>query len=309
MPPTVTFNVSAGALAEGFSGSPQALLNAFASSLIVAPSVPWTAFTLGPTPAPDSDSESNLGPWFKNGTTLFVWDDVTAAYIPQIIDWKSLQYKVADSDPGAAVYTLWVDTLAGALKWSNGAGWADIYGGQLAAIVARFADYSTTAQMNTAIDADIAAIPAGVTGNNSFRAVPSVVQNVVFEISDTKAGVVSLGTESFDPDAVFTANRFTVPVGGTGYYQLNASLSVTTSGGTPTDFDVTANVSVNGGVSFSCNDVAGSGSANGQIVTGSDYISLAAGDYVELRYSILANAAVTAEIQPNTTHLSGFRVR
>lgn len=77
MPNPVQFNITAGAVPENFEGGLQATLNMFAERLIIAPSVPWSSFVLGP-----AQPSSNVGPWFKDGEELRVWSDTLATYIP-----------------------------------------------------------------------------------------------------------------------------------------------------------------------------------------------------------------------------------
>jgi hypothetical protein len=77
VPNPVSFNVTAGAVPENFEGGLQATLNMFAERLIIAPSVPWSSFVLGP-----AQPSSNVGPWFKDGQELRVWSDTLGTYIP-----------------------------------------------------------------------------------------------------------------------------------------------------------------------------------------------------------------------------------
>jgi hypothetical protein len=164
VPNPVQFDIAVGSLPEGLDTDPQGLLEAFAARLIISPSVPWSSFVLGA-----AQPTSDLGPWFKNGQTLWVWDDGLATYIPQVIDDLSLRYKVAAADPGVADYQLWIDTATPAVKWSNGAVWTDV-------IAARLAAYSTTAQMNAAIAAAVSGVSfnayVGVATLNVAQSVP-----------------------------------------------------------------------------------------------------------------------------------------
>lgn len=81
MPNPVSFNITAGAVPENFEGGLQATLNMFAERLIIAPSVPWSSFVLGP-----AQPSSNVGPWFKDGQELRVWSDTLGTYIPVKFD-------------------------------------------------------------------------------------------------------------------------------------------------------------------------------------------------------------------------------
>lgn len=169
MPNPVTFDIAVGSLPEGLDTDPQGLLEAFAARLIISPSVPWSSFVLGA-----AQPTSDLGPWAKDGQTWWMWSDTLATYVPQVLDPLSLQYVVAATDPGAADYTLWFDTTAKGIKYSNGATWTDILTGRFAT---ELAPYSTTTQMNAAIAAAVGAIPTynayvGVATLNVAQSVP-----------------------------------------------------------------------------------------------------------------------------------------
>lgn len=70
--------VEMGALPEGYCpANLQDYANAIASRLIVTPSSNFTSFAAGSV-APTS----NVGPWFKDCESWFVWDDNLAMYIP-----------------------------------------------------------------------------------------------------------------------------------------------------------------------------------------------------------------------------------
>jgi len=292
VPNPVKFDVQAGALPEGIDTDPQGLLEAFAARLIIRPTVPWSSFVLGA-----AQPTSDLGPWFKDGTKLWVWSDALATYIPQVLESASLQYKVAATDPGVADFTLWFDTTSGTVKWSNGVTWAALY-----------ADRPTTTAMNAAIAAAVSSIPGAVSGQGAFSARPTAIQNIVFAAPGNQQGTISLGTKNFDPDNCFAADTFTAPA--TGYYQFNAAVRMLTSGGTPTDLDGVFFIAVNGGAgTIQLADPSGPESTNGRTQNGSGLLFLNAGDTVTLIYSITSDAAVTVEIYNDFTVLSGYRVR
>lgn len=74
----VRLQVSMGALPEGACfDNLQEYANAIATRLIVTPNEAFTSFATGSV-APTS----NVGPWFKDCETWFIWDDATASYIP-----------------------------------------------------------------------------------------------------------------------------------------------------------------------------------------------------------------------------------
>lgn len=306
MPNPVQFDVSVGALPEGLDTDPQGLLEAFAARFIITPSVPWSSFTLGA-----AQPTSDLGPWFKGGQELWVWDDNLATYIPQVINQISLGYKVAAADPGAADYQVWFDTTAGAVKWSNGTTWTDIYTSLRNAVTANtnnFANYSTTAAMNSAISAAVSSIPASVVGQAAFRVQKSAVQDIAFGAGGNQSGVVTLDTKIFDPDVVFASNKFTVV--NTGYYQLSAAAYISVPAGTPTDVDPRFYITIDASMTLSLNDTPGPDGTNGAGYTGATVAYLTAGQEVELRYDIAVDAACTIRITDGPlTQLCGYRIR
>jgi hypothetical protein len=74
----IQLNVSVASLPEGFCPNTyQEFANALAERLIISPSTTFNSFIIGST-APSS----NQGPWLKDCTTWFVYDDATASYKP-----------------------------------------------------------------------------------------------------------------------------------------------------------------------------------------------------------------------------------
>lgn len=291
----VTFNITVGAIPENFEGNLQATLELFASRLIIAPSVPWSSFVVG-----GAQPSSNVGPWLKDGIELWVWSDALATYIPQVISNEALKYSVSTATPDQNKYLLWVDLNSPqALKYHNGTTWVDVY-------ATKFADYSTTTQMNAAIAAATAALAVGK-GAFSARA-NGGAQTVVFSGPGLKSGVVALPVEAFDPDSAFdpTISRFVAPLNG--YYQFNAAMQISTSGGSPTDLNVVGFFRLNGSNVRILNDEAGPDATNGRSLVGSCFMQLTAGDTVELWYDISSNASVTVAIE-GYTYLDGYRVR
>jgi hypothetical protein len=266
----------------------------------------FALFTTGAT-APTSDT----GPWAANGNTWYYWDSGTGTYVPFQIAQSSLKYWVGSSTPDPTIYQFWIQ-LTGpgsplALKVYYSGAWVDVYATTLAGYqtVAAMANYSTTVAMNAAIASAVSGVTV-VAGNSSFSAHPTALQNVVFGGAGNMTGVVTLGTEDFDPDGVFAANTFTVPT--TGYYQFNVSASISVSGGAPTQLDIIMSLNVNGSVTQECNQVDGTYTVNGGVFNASACLYLVAGNTVTMGYNITADAACTAEIGI-TTRLSGYRVR
>ncbi len=261
MPNPVTFDVSAGALPEGLDTDPQGLLEEFAARLIISPSVPWSSFTVGA-----AQPTSNLGPWFKDGKELWVWDDVLATYIPvvspTVIDsnggtqYPSLRYAVSSLAPSPTGFSFWIE-LNGAGKaidikhYSSGA-WRSIFEDTITAIQMQFAtiaaDYSTTTQMNTAITTAVDAVRINYPVSAGI-VVPQTV-NILDLSTPTKILFKTVGTISpaFDPDLVYddANSRYIAPV--SGIYQVSAELQVDNNTGTAASMEMSLVVLKNGGI-------------------------------------------------------------
>jgi microcystin-dependent protein len=133
-------------------GSPQDIFDALEARAEIVTDQSYSLFVTGPT-APTSDE----GPWFKNGNTLWVWDVGTGAYVPIMLDSKSLRYLVTQTlpadntdydvifllDPGSSP----AGAPIGVMLWYNGA-WVDLNSST---------GYVTVGSMNAAIAAAIAA--------------------------------------------------------------------------------------------------------------------------------------------------------
>ena len=295
--------ISMAALPPNMAFTPQNLADAIAARLTIETQQTFALFVSGST-----EPSSNVGPWLKDGTEWWVWSTVTADYVPITIPQESLKFVVQEAAPDPTVYQMWIQTTALgsplALKTYYSGAWVDVY-------ATKFAGYSTTVEMNAAIAAAISAIPPVtiVAGQGSFSAKPAVTQSVVFAAPGNQTGTVTLGTEVFDPDNCFATNTFTVPA--TGYYFFTASMQVTSSGGSPTDLDITGNI-VASSIGYPIgplNDEPGPDGTNSRTITGSGYAYLTAADTVTLTYNFTTNAAVTVEIFPDATVLSGYRVR
>lgn len=298
----LSFKVSP--IPDTFRGTLNDFAQAFASRLSAETGYQISFFVTGNT-APTS----NVGPWLRNGSEWWVWDNATADYVPITVPSESLGY-IAQVAPGPdqAVYTFWIELdgsgKAQAIKFYSGGAWKDIYED-------KFATYSTTAQMNSAISAAISSaigsLPSAVAGQDVFKARPSSDQDVVFGGAGSDFGVVALGAVDFDPDSRFSSSRFTAPANG--YYQFNAALRITVGGGSPTDVDLNGYFTINGSYQDILNDEAGPDGTNGRTCTGSTVLYLTAGQYVELYYNITVDASCTVTIQDEFTRLSGYRIR
>jgi hypothetical protein len=255
VPNPVTFDVSAGALPEGLDTDPQGLLEEFAARLIISPSVPWSSFTVGA-----AQPTSNLGPWFKDGKELWVWDDVLATYIPvvspTVIDsnggtqYPSLRYAVSSLAPSPTGFSFWIE-LNGAGKaidikhYSSGA-WRSIFEDTITAIQMQFAtiaaDYSTTTQMNTAISTAVDAVRV----NYPVRVSLTVNQTVNVETFDVSTKLL-FKTVDIDPDQAYDAvnGKFVAPVDG--IYLISAELQIDNNTGYAADMEIALTILKNSG--------------------------------------------------------------
>ena len=255
MPNPVTFDVSAGALPEGLDTDPQGLLEEFAARLIISPSVPWSSFTVGA-----AQPTSNLGPWFKDGKELWVWDDVLATYIPvvspTVIDsnggtqYPSLRYAVSSLAPNPVNFSFWIE-LNGAGKaidikhYSSGA-WRSIFEDTITAIQMQFAtiaaDYSTTTQMNTAITTAVDAVRVNYPVSVSLPVSQTV--NISNLATNTK---ILFSAVDIDPDTVYDAtnSRFVAPVNG--IYLVSAELQIDNNTGVAANMEMALTILKNSG--------------------------------------------------------------
>ena len=255
MPNPVTFDVSAGALPEGLDTDPQGLLEEFAARLIITPSVPWSSFTVGA-----AQPTSNLGPWFKDGKELWVWDDVLATYIPvvspSVIDtsggtqYPSLRYAVSALAPSPTGFSFWIE-LNGAGKaidikhYSSGA-WKSIFEDTFAGIQTQFTNittnYPTTTAMNTAITNAVDAVRV----NYPVSAALTVNQTVPISTLATNTKLL-FNTVTIDPDSVYDAtnSRFVAPVNG--IYLVSAEIQIDNNTGDAANMETSLIILKNSG--------------------------------------------------------------
>jgi hypothetical protein len=80
----------------------------------------------------DTEPTSNVGPWLKNGSQWYVWDESIKRYIPQNISASfTSPYFIGNTAPTSTTPNLWLQTSADApnygnpIRWFlwNGAGW------------------------------------------------------------------------------------------------------------------------------------------------------------------------------------------
>src|SRR5208282_5294415 len=97
--------ITAAPLPTNFVGTPQQFIDAFLDRLEVV--VEGTSFVIS-----DVQPTGNQGPWLKNGTQWWVWDDSTSTYVPLDIS-ASIPAQIYVGDvsqgpPNPAQYKIWL---------------------------------------------------------------------------------------------------------------------------------------------------------------------------------------------------------
>lgn len=214
---------------------------------------------------------SNVGPWLKDGTEWWVWDETTKTYVPITVNPLSLS------------------TILNAYYTKT-------------AMDAIIANYSTTTAMNAAIAAAVAG--SSVAGRNLFKAKPSANQDITHVGAGTLDTDVVLGTSVFDEDSNFGSNVFTAPVDG--FYEFFGSLQVSVPSGAATEvFAEVQFVSSAGDSDFFS---SGSGGTGQRFYAGSTKMFLSAGDTVKLSIETVVDDACVVRIGDNS-YFTGMRVR
>lgn len=271
---------------------------------------------------------SNVGPWLKDGTTWYVWDDVTGSYIPQILEQASLGYIVGSTEPDHTVYQFWIQTSVGgqpqALKTYYSGAWTDVYATSLgtymtvAAFNAAIAAYSTTSQMNTAIAAALATYATTAAMNSAISASAASTLASANAYTDAaiagipgatpaqsaRAGIgstqtvpvdgsfhkVNFDTEAFDINANYNAGASQYVAPFNGIYQVSAELQVDNNGGTASAMEI--GIRVVGGTGLDDGVSVASPPGSRWYPDTSGLVQCTAGDTIEVQVS--ANDGVNA---------------
>lgn len=255
MPNPVTFDVSAGALPEGLDTDPQGLLQEFAARLIISPSVPWSSFTVGA-----AQPTSNLGPWFKDGKELWVWDDVLATYIPVVAaavldanggsQYPSLRYAVSSLAPNPTTYSFWIELNSAGkaidIKHYSSGAWKSIFEDTFASIQTQFTNITTNYPTNTAMNTAIANAVDAVRVNYPVSAALTVNQTVPISTLATNTKLL-FNTVTIDPDSVYDAtnSRFVAPVNG--IYLVSAEIQIDNNTGDAANMETSLIILKNSG--------------------------------------------------------------
>lgn len=226
MPQQIPLIFRSAPLPADFQGSPQEIMEAITARLTAESAVNVAFFVSGAT-APTSD----YGPWLKNGLTWWTFDTVTGAYIPQPLEQLSLKYIAQQAAPSQTQYVFWIELdgagKAQAIKYYSGGAWKDVYED-------KFATYSTTAQMNTAIsgaittnntnyytkaeiDSEIGSVTSAAAGYGSFSAIQIGTQPIP---SNVDTLVTSFDSTAFNYDGSFntTTSTFTANKAGLWFF-------------------------------------------------------------------------------------------
>lgn len=296
--------IQMGAMPVSVSWTPQQLADAMAARMSLVTSQSFALFVAGSV-APTS----NVGPWWKDDSTWFRWDNDEGAYVPQLLAQESLGYWIGPDQPDHNIYQFWIQTAPGGSPLSvriyfSGA-WVDVYAAQLAnyQTVAAMAAYSTTAQMNTAIAAAI----AGSTVNNyPAQGNNSVPQTVPV---DGAAHVITLDQAAINNGSVFNTTLFRYVAPAAGIYAFSATCQIDNATGVAAAMELNIGLYKNG-VSTGIGDGDGTPTPNGGRWSpgfGGMMVSLGVGDYVDLR--MFADDGVnTGNVTVTNVHFSGVKV-
>ena len=102
-----------------FKGSPQEWADEMVRRMqIVSPT--GTSFIF----VGDVEPSSNAGPWLKDGTKWYVWDESLKRYVPlDISDSETTWYKIGASTPADSTPPVWLKTETDAPNYGRGISW------------------------------------------------------------------------------------------------------------------------------------------------------------------------------------------
>ena len=211
-----------------FEGTPDQFAQALVARLSINASGSLTFYVTGPT-APTY----NAGPWLKNGTEWWVWNNTTGAYVPITLDPASLQYTASQLAPDHTVYTFWIKLDSngnplGIYYWYSGA-WTDVYA-QL------FSLYSTTEQMNQILANGISAYPCRVVINPNSQTVAI----------DTNAHKINFSQAPIDPRSCFDNTNLRYVAQVAGVYHCDANYQIDNGTATASGLETQIRIVKNG---------------------------------------------------------------
>ncbi len=175
---------------------------------------------------------SDIGPFLLNGLTWYVWDTISGSYIPEPLAPQSLKFVAQNATPSPTDYIFWIylDLTGKAqdIRYYSGGAWKSIFED-------KFAQYSTTAQMNTAIQAGFTRYPASAKMNSDqVLAVDGSYHKLLFN------------NEISDPSSVydFANSWYVAPING--IYHATCNSQVDNLTGTSSGMEFGIQIVVNG---------------------------------------------------------------
>ena len=125
------FRIKVAPLPLAFRGTPQDFVDSFFEGLEI--STDAQGFSTSAT-----EPVGNVGPWFKNGRDVYIWDEDTSAYTPLDVSTSLPPQIVAqETEPDSSQFTLWLK-----LDGSTVVGLYAYYGGQWVAEQTGIPDFS-----------------------------------------------------------------------------------------------------------------------------------------------------------------------
>src|SRR6478609_3296710 len=123
--------IQGSALPPNVRWTPQQIADFIWEKARIVTSQSYALFVTGST-----EPSSNVGPWLKDGTEWWVWNNDSGDYQPIAVPEASLGYFIGAVAPDPAVFRFWIETTVGgsplALKIYYSGSWVDVYAAQLA---------------------------------------------------------------------------------------------------------------------------------------------------------------------------------
>lgn len=214
---------------------------------------------------------SNKGPWLKDGTQFWVWDEATKTYIPLDISASNAAMQAA-----------------------------------LAAALAGFAAARTevTAEIAAAIAAAVAAIPPPVVSQGAHFVVNQISDISSGSVTNGSVNVdIPFNNIETDTEEGFSAGAYTIKKNG--FYSIYLTVNTSITSGSGTSYTIQCRMYKNGSeIDRSNSGVSIGGEAIFQI---SHQEVFSVGDKITAGVSFLvAGGPVTFEVKSGNTRMSGF---
>jgi hypothetical protein len=218
---------------------------------------------------------SNVGPWFKDGQKLYVWDETLKDYIPLDI-----------SDSLASVSTLVTSALSA---------------------------YAKTADVNSALASGIATLNARIDALEgsvgSSGALLSVSQSTALPSGslDSSSTTIDIpfNSVSYDTLSKFSAGRYTIP--SDGVYRITYRFHTEVTSGSATSVSVLANLLKNGSGLGAAS--SGTSESGGYVAEVNFEGALVTGDQIFANVIVTADGGpVTVQVSPSNTSLTISKV-